>query len=143
MMGSCGVWSSLVYHYYIDLNYPKKTILNALKVARLIGNLVQENATISGVKAGCQAEVETACSMGAAFVASCEWMTNDQIECATEIGLEHHLGLTCDPVMGYVMIPCIERNTVAATRAVEAARLAKYLRNVRKSRVSLIWSSKP
>lgn len=135
-MGSCGVLPSLVYHYYIDLNYPKKTIINALKTAGLIGNLVQENATISGAKAGCQAEVGTACSMGAAFVASCEWMTNDQIECAAEIGLEHHLGLTCDPVLGYVMIPCIERNAVASTRAVDAARLAKYLRNVRKSRVS-------
>lgn len=63
-------------------------------------------------------------------------LSNEQIECAAEIGLEHHLGLTCDPVMGYVMIPCIERNAVATTRAVDAARLAKYLRNVKKNRVS-------
>lgn len=135
-MGSCGVLPSLVYHYHKDLGYPKKTILNGLKVAGLIGNLIQENATISGAKAGCQAEVGAACAMGAAFVASVMRQSNDQIECAAEIGLEHHLGLTCDPVMGYVMIPCIERNAVASTRSVDAARLAKYLRNVKKNRVS-------
>lgn len=135
-MGSCGVLPSLVYHYSVDKKVPKKVILNGLKVAGLIGNIIQENATISGAKAGCQAEVGAACAMGAAFVASLDRMSNEQIECAAEIGLEHHLGLTCDPVMGYVMIPCIERNAVAATRAVDAARLAKYLRNVKKNRVS-------
>lgn len=135
-MGSCGVLPALVYHYSIDLEMPKKTILNGLKVAALIGNLIQENATISGAKAGCQAEVGAACAMGAAFCASCDRMSNEQIECAAEIGLEHHLGLTCDPVLGYVMIPCIERNAVAATRAIDAARLAKYLRNVKRNRVS-------
>lgn len=135
-MGSCGVLPALVYHYSIDLEMPKKTILNSLKVAALIGNLIQENATISGAKAGCQAEVGAACAMGAAFCASCDRMSNKQIECAAEIGLEHHLGLTCDPVLGYVMIPCIERNAVAATRAIDAARLAKYLRNVKRNRVS-------
>lgn len=135
-MGSCGVLPSLVYHYAIDKKIPKKVIFNGLKVAGLIGNLIQENATISGAKAGCQAEVGAACAMGAAFCACCDRLSNEQIECAAEIGLEHHLGLTCDPVMGYVMIPCIERNAVATTRAVDAARLAKYLRNVKKNRVS-------
>ncbi len=135
-MGSCGVLPALVYHYSEDLNVPKKTILNGLKVAALIGNLIQENATISGAKAGCQAEVGAACAMGAAFVASVHRLSNEQIESAAEMGLEHHLGLTCDPVMGYVMIPCIERNAVAATRAIDAARLAKYLRSVKKNRVS-------
>lgn len=135
-MGSCGVLPSLVYHYAIDKKLPRRVILNSLKVAGLIGNLIQENATISGAKAGCQAEVGAACAMGAAFCASCDRLSNEQIECAAEIGLEHHLGLTCDPVMGYVMIPCIERNAVATTRAVDAARLAKYLRNVKKNRVS-------
>ena len=135
-MGSSGVLPSLVYHYSIDKKIPKKVIFNGLKVAGLIGNLIQENATISGAKAGCQAEVGAACAMGAAFCACCDRMSNEQIECAAEIGLEHHLGLTCDPVMGYVMIPCIERNAVATTRAVDAARLAKYLRNVKKNRVS-------
>ena len=83
-----------------------------------------------------QAEVGAACSMGAAFVSSCNFENNAQIECAAEIGLEHHLGLTCDPVGGYVMIPCIERNAVASLRSLDAARLAKYLRNVKKNRVS-------
>lgn len=135
-MGSCGVMPSLVYHFYHDLHYPKQDILQGLKVAGLIGNLIQTNATISGAKAGCQAEVGAACSMGAAFVAFMQMQTNEQIECAAEIGLEHHLGLTCDPVGGYVMIPCIERNAVAAQRSLDAARLAKYLRNVKKNRVS-------
>lgn len=135
-MGSAGVLPALVYHCYKDLGYPRKSILAALKTAGLIGNLIQENATISGARAGCQAEVGAACSMGAAFVASLQRQTNDQIECAAEIGLEHHLGLTCDPVGGYVMIPCIERNAVATTRAVDAARLARSLRNVKRNRVS-------
>ncbi|MEY8379681.1 L-serine ammonia-lyase, iron-sulfur-dependent, subunit alpha [Ileibacterium valens] len=135
-MGSCGVMPALVYHYSEDLHYPKRIILNALKTAGLIGALIQENATISGAKAGCQAEVGAACAMGAAFAASCQRLSNEQVECAAEIGLEHHLGLTCDPVGGYVMIPCIERNAVAVTRSVDAARLAKYIRNVKKNRVS-------
>lgn len=135
-MGSCGVLPSLLYHFYKDENYPKDTLIQGLKVAGLIGNLIQHNATISGAKAGCQAEVGAACSMGAAFVSSCNFENNAQIECAAEIGLEHHLGLTCDPVGGYVMIPCIERNAVASLRSLDAARLAKYLRNVKKNRVS-------
>ena len=134
-MGSCGVLPSLLYHFYKDENYPKDTLIQGLKVAGLIGNLIQHNATISGAKAGCQAEVGAACSMGAAFVSSCNFENNAQIECAAEIGLEHHLGLTCDPVGGYVMIPCIERNAVASLRSLDAARLAKYLRNVKKNRV--------
>lgn len=142
-MGSCGVLPSLVYHFYHDQKYPKKTIIQGLKVAGLIGNLIQTNATISGAKAGCQAEVGAACSMGAAFVAYCQLQNNEQIECAAEIGLEHHLGLTCDPVGGYVMIPCIERNAIAAQRSVDAARLAKYLRNVKRIVLVLIWLYKP
>lgn len=135
-MGSCGVIPALLYHYYYDLKYPKEKLIKGLKVAGLIGNLIQYNATISGAKAGCQAEVGAACSMGAAMIAYLQGQTNAQIECAAEIGLEHHLGLTCDPVGGYVMIPCIERNAVAAQRSIDAARLAKYLRNVKKNRVS-------
>ena len=135
-MGSCGVLPALCFHYYYDLKYPKVKIIQGLKIAGLIGNLIQYNATISGAKAGCQAEVGAACSMGAAMVAFLQEQTNQQIECAAEIGLEHHLGLTCDPVGGYVMIPCIERNAVAAQRSIDAARLAKYIRNVKKNRVS-------
>lgn len=135
-MGSCGVLPSLLYHFYKDEGYPQETLIQGLKVAGLIGNLIQHNATISGAKAGCQAEVGAACSMGAAFVSCCQFENNNQIECAAEIGLEHHLGLTCDPVGGYVMIPCIERNAVASLRSLDAARLAKYLRPVKKNRVS-------
>lgn len=135
-MGSCGVLPSLLYHFYFDRHMDKRKLIQALKVAGLIGNLIQTNATISGAKAGCQAEVGAACSMGAAFVAFMQDQSNEQIECAAEIGLEHHLGLTCDPVGGYVMIPCIERNAVASQRCIDAARLAKYLRNVKKNRVS-------
>ena len=135
-MGSCGVIPSILYHFYQDQHYQKKTLIEGLKVAGLIGLLIQENATISGAKAGCQAEIGAACSMAAAMIGYCQTQTNEQIECAAEIGLEHHLGLTCDPVGGYVMIPCIERNAVAAQRSVDAARLAKYLRNVRRNRVS-------
>lgn len=135
-MGSCGVIPALIYHYYHDLHYPKETLIEGLKVAGLIGLLIQTNATISGAKAGCQAEIGAACSMGAAMIGYCKTQTNQQIECAAEIGLEHHLGLTCDPVGGYVMIPCIERNAVAAQRSIDAARLAFHLRNVKKNRVS-------
>ena len=135
-MGSCGVLPALCYHYYNDLKFPKDKIIQGLKIAGLIGNLIQYNATISGAKAGCQAEVGAACSMGAAMIAFLQAQNNQQIECAAEIGLEHHLGLTCDPVGGYVMIPCIERNAVAAQRSIDAARLAKYIRNVKKNRVS-------
>ena len=99
-MGSCGVLPSLLYHFYKDENYPKDTLIQGLKVAGLIGNLIQHNATISGAKAGCQAEVGAACSMGAAFVSSCNFENNAQIECAAEIGLEHHLGLTCKKTSG-------------------------------------------
>ncbi len=77
------------------------------------------------------------------FVAYCQLQNNEQIECAAEIGLEHHLGLTCDPVGGYVMIPCIERNAIVAQRSVDAARLAKYLRNVKRIVLVLIWLYKP
>ena len=135
-MGSCGVIPAIIYHFYNDLHYPKETLIQGLKVAGLIGKLIQTNATISGAKAGCQAEIGAACAMGAAMVAYCQIQDNEQIECAAEIGLEHHLGLTCDPVGGYVMIPCIERNAVAAQRSLDAARLAKHLRNVKKNRVS-------
>lgn len=135
-MGSCGVLPSLIYHLHRDQHRSKKILIQGLKIAGLIGNLIQVNATISGAKAGCQAEVGAACSMGAALVAFVQNQSNEQIECAAEIGLEHHLGLTCDPVGGYVMIPCIERNAVASSRSIDAARLAKYLRNVKKNRVS-------
>lgn len=135
-MGASGVIPAVLYHLHHDLNYNPKTLIQGLKAAGLIGLLIQRNATISGAKGGCQAEVGAACSMAAALVAHVQMQSNSQVETAAEIGLEHHLGLTCDPVGGYVMIPCIERNAVAAQRAIDAARLARYIRNVKKNRVS-------
>lgn len=116
--------------YAEDLNlYSHKEIINALKTAGLIGNLVKQNGSISGAEAGCQAEVGTACSMAAAFLSELMGGSIDQIESASEIALEHHLGLTCDPIEGYVQIPCIERNAVAALRAIDASKLSSYLNN--------------
>ena len=127
--GAAGVLPACV-RYAVDTNlYTHEEIINALKVAGLIGNIVKHNASISGAEAGCQAEVGTACSMAATFLVSLKLTTFEEIECAAEIALEHHLGLTCDPIEGYVQIPCIERNAVAALRALDAAKLATYLNN--------------
>ena len=106
-------------------------MIQALIVAGLIGNLIKTNASISGAECGCQAEVGTACSMAAAALAELYGMGIDQIEYAAEISLEHHLGLTCDPVCGLVQIPCIERNAVAAMRAINSLSLANFLTGTR------------
>ena len=111
-------------------------IVKGLKLAGIFGNLIKENATISGAEGGCQAEVGAACAMAAAMVAYLRGLNDEQIESAAEIGIEHHLGLTCDPVGGYVMIPCIERNAVAALRAMDAAVLAQFITEVKKNIVS-------
>ncbi|MBN2540726.1 MAG: L-serine ammonia-lyase [Bacilli bacterium] len=125
--GASGVLPGVLY-YMKDINkYNDDKIVDALATAGVIGNLVKHNGSISGAEAGCQAEVGTACSMAAAAYAELESRNIDIIEYAAEIGLEHHLGLTCDPVMGYVQIPCIERNAVAAHRAINAAELANVL----------------
>lgn len=127
--GAAGVLPACV-RYAVDTNkYTHEEIINSLKVAGLIGNIVKHNASISGAEAGCQAEVGTACSMAATFLVSLKLTTFEEIESAAEIALEHHLGLTCDPIDGYVQIPCIERNAVAALRALDAAKLAMYLNN--------------
>ncbi len=120
--GSAGIVPSVLRisseHYKID----NEKILNALATAGLIGNIVKHNASISGAEVGCQGEVGTACAMAAAAAAQLLGGTPTQIEYAAEMGLEHHLGLTCDPVAGLVQIPCIERNVHAAARAFDAAR---------------------
>ncbi len=108
-------------------NITHQDVLNALKTAGLIGNLIKTNASISGAEAGCQAEIGSACAMAAAFQAELAKASFDKISSAAEIALEHHLGLTCDPVSGYVQIPCIERNAVAALRALDAFGLTVYL----------------
>ena len=120
--GAAGVCPGVFFSLMDHNGYSKKMIVEGLIVAGLIGNLVKQNASISGAEAGCQAEVGTACSMAAAGVAYLYGGTLEQIEYAAEIGLEHHLGMTCDPVYGYVQIPCIERNAMAAERAVSAAK---------------------
>lgn len=119
--GSSGVLPAVLYFLKKELNFTDQKILKALATAGLIGKLVQTNASISGAEVGCQGEVGTACSMAAAAAAQIMGATPNQIEYAAEIGLEHHLGLTCDPLGGYVQIPCIERNAFAASRAYDAA----------------------
>ncbi|MGN1095093.1 MAG: L-serine ammonia-lyase [Eubacteriales bacterium] len=136
--GASGVLPA-VLKYKSDYNgYPEKNILRALAVAGIIGNLVKQNASVSGAECGCQAEVGTACSMAAAALAELFDMGIDQIEYAAEIALEHHLGLTCDPICGLVQIPCIERNAVAAMRAINAVTLASFLTFSRKISFDLI-----
>jgi L-serine dehydratase len=113
-------------------------VIRALAAAGLVGAIVARNASISGAECGCQAEIGTACSMAATALAELYGMGIDQIEYAAEIALEHHLGLTCDPVCGLVQIPCIERNAVAAMRAINAMSLANFLSHSRKISFDLI-----
>ena len=123
--GASGVLPAVLNYVYEIRKTTEDEIINALAVAGLIGNLVKTNASISGAECGCQAEVGTACSMAAAATAYIMGLDIKQIENAAEIAMEHHLGLTCDPIYGYVQIPCIERNAVAALRAIDAANMAQ------------------
>lgn len=118
--GSCGVVPAVLYHLQKSREFSDIRILRALATAGLIGNIVKQNASISGAEAGCQAEVGTACSMASAAANQLFGGSPTQIEYAAEMGLEHHLGMTCDPVCGMVQIPCIERNAYAAARALDA-----------------------
>ena len=122
--GSCGIVPAVVARLQGELLIPDETVYQALATAGLVGNLVKTNASISGSEVGCQGEVGTACAMAAAAAAQLMGGNPWQIECAAEMGLEHHLGLTCDPVLGLVQMPCIERNALAATRALDCAELA-------------------
>ena len=118
--GSCGVVPAVLYHLQESREFTDIRILRALATAGLVGNIVKQNASISGAEAGCQAEVGTACSMASAAANQLFGGSAAQIEYAAEMGLEHHLGMTCDPVCGLVQIPCIERNAYAAARALDA-----------------------
>ena len=118
--GSCGVVPAVLYHLQKSREFSDIRIMRALATAGLIGNIVKQNASISGAEAGCQAEVGTACSMASAAATPLFAATPTRIEYAAEMGLEHHLGMTCDPVCGMVQIPCIERNAYAAARALDA-----------------------
>ncbi len=122
--GSCGVVPAVLYHLQNTYEYSDIKILRALATAALIGNLVKQNASISGAQVGCQGEVGTACAMAAGAAAQLFGATPSQVEYAAEMGLEHHLGLTCDPVAGLVQIPCIERNAIGAGRAMDASAYA-------------------
>lgn len=122
--GAAGVLPAVIYYLAEYWNLTDKEIVRALCTAGIVGNVVKRNATISGAEGGCQAEVGTACAMASAAATELLGGTLNQVEYAAEMGLEHHLGLTCDPVLGLVQIPCIERNAGAATRALDCAELA-------------------
>ena len=124
--GSSGVLPSVLYHSAKAYEIAKPRILNALATAALVGNIAKTNASISGAEVGCQGEVGVACAMAAAAVCQLFGGSCAQIEYAAEMALEHHLGMTCDPVCGLVQIPCIERNAFAAARAMDANIFATY-----------------
>ena len=118
--GSCGVLPAVLYHLSHAHNFSDTRILHALATAGIFGNVVKKNASISGAEVGCQGEVGVACAMASAAACQLFGGTPSQIEYAAEMGLEHHLGMTCDPVCGLVQIPCLERNAFAAARALDS-----------------------
>ncbi len=124
--GACGVLPAVLYHMYTSHNMSEQRILRALATAGLVGNVVKQNASISGADVGCQGEVGVACAMASAAACQLFGGSPSQIEYAAEMGLEHHLGMTCDPVCGLVQIPCIERNAFAAARALDADLYASF-----------------
>ena len=134
--GASGVLPAVMYYCYKQLNIPRKELIKALAVAGIFGNVIKTNATISGADGGCQAEIGSACAMAAAAYGWTLELNNNLIQYAAEMGLEHNLGLTCDPVGGYVQIPCIERNGFSALRAIDAAMYAKQLGYLRTNKVS-------
>ncbi len=125
--GACGVVPAVLKYAQDTKGYTDEQICRGLATAGIIGNLTKRNASISGAEAGCQAEIGTACSMAAAALAELYQQDLDQVEYAAEVAMEHHLGLTCDPICGLVQIPCIERNAVAAMRAMNACNLSYFL----------------
>jgi L-serine dehydratase len=136
--GASGTMPALLKYVVDRDDIPEHKVLEGLAVGGIIGNLIKHNASISGAEAGCQAEVGSACSMAAATYAYLMDMNATQIEYAAEVAMEHHLGLTCDPIQGYVQIPCIERNAMAALRAIDAAQLAHVIADSRKISFDLI-----
>lgn len=130
--GACGVLPAVMLYKQEQQGFSDRDMLKGLAVAGLIGNVIKTNASISGAECGCQAEIGSACSMAAAGLAELYHMDMDQIEYAAEVAMEHHLGLTCDPIGGLVQIPCIERNAVAGMRAINALSLANFLTYTRK-----------
>ena len=125
--GACGVLPAVLKYAQDTKGYTDQQIIRGLATAGIIGSLTKRNASISGAECGCQAEIGTACSMAAAALAELYGQNLDQVEYAAEVAMEHHLGLTCDPICGLVQIPCIERNAVAAMRAMNACNLSYFL----------------
>ena len=125
--GACGVLPAVLKYAQDTKGFTDEQIIRGLATAGIIGSLTKRNASISGAECGCQAEIGTACSMAAAALAELYEQNLDQVEYAAEVAMEHHLGLTCDPICGLVQIPCIERNAVAAMRAMNACNLSYFL----------------
>ena len=125
--GASGVMPAALLYMQEERGFSDEAIVRALAAGGVIGNLIKTNASISGAECGCQAEIGTACSMAAAALAELYGQNLDQVEYAAEVAMEHHLGLTCDPICGLVQIPCIERNAVAAMRAMNACNLSYFL----------------
>lgn len=134
--GSSGVMASLMYYYLHVEKTAREKLIDALIVGGVYGNMVKQNATISGAQGGCQAEVGVACAMASAAIVSLSSRSLRIIDYAAEIGIEHHLGLTCDPVGGFVIIPCIERNAVASQRAIDAAFMAQQVGEIRQNSIT-------
>ena len=130
--GSCGVLPATLYYYQSVFSCGNDEIYNALMCAGVIGNVIKHNASISGAECGCQAEIGSACAMAAAAIAYLEGLKLNEIEYCAEMAIEHHLGLTCDPVGGLVQIPCIERNALAAMQAFNFVSIAPTLAKSRK-----------
>ena len=125
--GACGVLPAVLRYAQVTRGFTDEQIVRGLAAAGIIGSLTKRNASISGAECGCQAEIGTACSMAAAALAELYGQNLDQVEYAAEVAMEHHLGLTCDPICGLVQIPCIERNAVAALRAMNACNMSYFL----------------
>lgn len=125
--GAAGVLPAVMYYYQKKRGLSDDIVVNALMTAGIIGNIIKTNASISGAECGCQAEVGTACAMAAAGLSELLGLGFGNIEYSAEVCIEHHLGLTCDPICGLVQIPCIERNAVAAMRAINAVNIASFL----------------
>lgn len=139
--GSCGVLPAVLYYLQDKRQLTDLQIAYALGVAGLFGELAKRNASVSGAECGCQAEIGVACSMAAAAAGQVFGYKLHQIEYAAEVALEHHLGLTCDPICGLVQIPCIERNAVAALRAINSANIAYFLSETRNISYDMVIKS--
>lgn len=134
--GSAGIIPSILYYEEKINKIDRKKIIDSLKVGGIFGNLAKKNASISGAIGGCQAEIGVASAMGAAIFAYINNLSIYQIEYASEVALEHFLGLTCDPVKGYVQIPCIERNGIGVLRSYNSYLYSKNIAPLRKNKVS-------